>query len=76
MNTEIFTCEMYLCDNQITPDPSEETDGVYNAINGPYAPELGRDLFICYDCEEQLSISAPPDRIIWIANSEVELTGE
>ena len=48
-------CEMYGCDRSITGSSAHEElcDGPIH--DGPYAPDLGRDLRICYICQDDLS---------------------
>ena len=71
--SEIFNCEMYGCENRITKDAALEESCDGGVFNGPYAAALKRDLLVCYDCDDQLTMTPPPDRHQWILNSEKEV---
>ena len=73
MNTDIFNCEMYLCENRKTHNVTLEESCDGGVFNGPYAAALKRDLLVCYDCDDQLTMTPPPDRRQWIRNSAKSL---
>tara|TARA_Y100000310_G_scaffold45783_1_gene42644 strand:+ start:352 stop:552 length:201 start_codon:yes stop_codon:yes gene_type:complete len=64
---------MYGCENRITKDAALEESCDGGVFNGPYAAALKRDLLVCYDCDDQLTMTPPPDRHQWILNSEKEV---
>ena len=70
---DIFNCEMYLCENRITHNVTLEESCDGGVFNGPYAAALKRDLLVCYDCDDQLTMTPPPDRRQWVRNSAKSL---
>jgi hypothetical protein len=67
-------CEMYGCDRSITGSSAHEDlcDGPIH--DGPYAPDLGRDLRICYICEDDLSGPVhESDAHQWMLNSQSQI---